>query len=176
MHNHLVYTSISLHLTEGLHVICNLGGKCWYICVFAGMCLDIYVCVKMSVNIYLRGFITPEGQQLHRSLSTIRNKMQRRSLWHLKSHILLTKKKGVIGLDSSADGAQAGPQLLHTASIIDVCASDTSSLWPSGPYPAVSLVVSGGSSLWLSSPHTQPTWLPSWLWRGWCRPSRVRRT
>ena len=64
----------------------------------------------------------------------------------MDSHTLLTEEKGARRLDSSADGLGLALGPSPQSSVIDVCASDTSSLWAAGPCPAASLAASGGSS------------------------------
>lgn len=179
---HHVYKCICIHMCmhKPFVVYAIAYAYLWFLWASVGISVSLSSCVLllyMCKSEWIRacGLYHPEGQQPHRSMSVIRNKIWSLSnIWIL---ILLTDEKGAIGPDSSATKPQTSAQSLPSEpSTVDVHAADASSLWPTGPCLVASLAESGGSSPWSSSPHTQPTWPPSWPWRGWCLPLRVQRT
>lgn len=157
--------------------VCDLGEQvltylclCWHMSLC--ICLCESECEYMPVGFY-RPWRTATPQVLiHDKEQNTKENLS--DVWVLTS--CWQRRRVQQGLTALLTGLRLALSPSLKPSVIDVCASDTSSHWPSGPCLAASLVASGGSSLWSSSPHTQPTWPPSWPWRGWCHPLRVPRT
>lgn len=108
--------------------MCDFRSKCQHICCHCWH-VSCYICECEYVP---EGLYHPERQQLYRPLSVIRPPVQRASLWHLHSHILLTEEKlnGAWQLCWQTPGWPSAPaHSLHNWCL----RSDTSSLWPQVP-------------------------------------------
>lgn len=109
-----------MHKPFGVYVIAY--AYLWFLWASVGISVSLSSCVlllhmcKSECEYVHVGFITPERQQPHRSMSLIRNKIWSLSnIWIL---ILLTEEKGAIGPDSSAakpqTSAQSLPRVFHS--------------------------------------------------------------
>lgn len=104
-----------LHLQGCLYMLVILWASTNISCVLVGMCLDVYVCVKVSVNMCLWGVITPQGQEPRSSSSMIRSQRQRKTSLAFELSYLTEKQKGCSRAWQLADVARAGPRPLPIA-------------------------------------------------------------